>query len=77
MLCFHSIISEYGRAIVSTYGQEVHNQDTHWLRFYVRASGTSIDGNPNHPLNQGYEGLAWHHTLASIVNGQPQSLLAE
>lgn len=71
MLCFHSIISEYGRAIVSTYGQEVHNQDTHWLRFYVRASGTSIDGNPNHPLNQGYEGLAWHHTLASIVNHNP------
>ena len=71
ILCFRSIISEYGRVIVSTYGQEVHNQDTHWLRYHVRAAGTSIDGSPHHHLNEGYEGLAWHHTLASISNHNP------
>ena len=47
------------------------NQDTHWLRYHIRAAGTSIDGSPHHHLNEGYEGLAWHHTLASISNHDP------
>ena len=73
MLCFRSLISEYGRVIVSTYGQEVHNQDTHWLHYHwhKRAAGTSINGSPHHHLNEGYEGLAWHHKLASISNHNP------
>ena len=44
------------------------NWDKHWCRSLSRGGGTSIEGNPTDPGNDGLEGLAWHHCLGSMIN---------
>jgi len=44
------------------------NWGKHWCYTLSRGGVSAIEGNPNHPGNDGLEGLAWHHCLASIIN---------
>ena len=44
------------------------NWDKHWCRSLSRGGRTSTEGSQTDPGNDGLEGLAWHHCLASIIN---------
>ena len=65
-----SLIDEYGRVVMPTAVLRAmyNNDENHWVRLLSNSGGTSIEGNPSNPDNDGLEGLAWHHCLGSMMN---------
>lgn len=68
MFLSRSVITEYGRVVVSTaIARSSTSYDKRWLRVLTRMRD-SVDGNPALPENGGVEGLARHHCLGSFAN---------